>query len=119
MNSPNPFTDGGEKREMSDFSNLVSTIDGVIWGVPMLVMIMGTGIYLTTRLGVLQIRKLGKALYYMIHNEKDAIGEVSSFEALCTALAATVGVGNIVGVATAVVVGGPGALFWMILAAFL
>ncbi len=104
---------------MEHFSNLVTTIDGAIWGVPMLVMIMGTGIYLTTRLGVLQLRKLGKALYYMVHNEKDAVGEVSSFEALCTALAATVGVGNIVGVATAVVVGGPGALFWMILAAFL
>ena len=103
---------------MEQFTTYLNTIDGVVWGIPMIILIMGTGVFLTARLGVLQMRRLGKALYYMLHNEKDAVGEVSSFEALCTALAATVGVGNIVGVATAVVVGGPGALFWMILAAF-
>ena len=80
---------------------------------------MGTGIYLTVRLGLLQFRKLGKALHYMVKNEEGGAGEVTSFGALCTAMAATIGTGNIVGVATAVVAGGPGALFWMILAACL
>ncbi len=87
----------------------------VVWGVPLIVLIMGTGIYLTIRLGLLQFRKLGKALKYMVKNEEGAKGEVTSFGALCTAMAATIGTGNIVGVATAVMVGGPGALFWMIL----
>lgn len=96
---------------------LLEKIDGIVWGVPLIILIMGTGIYLTIRLGVLQFRKLGKALKYMVHNEEDGIGEVTSFGALCTAMAATIGTGNIVGVATAVVAGGPGALFWMILAA--
>lgn len=104
---------------MEKFTAILESIDGVVWGVPLIVLIMGTGIYLTIRLGVLQFRKLGKALKYMVHNEEDGIGEVTSFGALCTAMAATIGTGNIVGVATAVVAGGPGALFWMILAACL
>ena len=66
---------------------------------------------------MLQFRKLGKALKYMVKNEADGIGEVTSFGALCTALAATIGTGNIVGVATAIMLGGPGAVFWMVLAA--
>ncbi len=102
---------------MEKVLNVLGTIDGVVWGVPMIVLIMGTGIFLTLRLGVLQFRHLGKALKYMVKNEEGAQGEVTSFGALCTAMAATVGTGNIVGVATAVVIGGPGALFWMILAA--
>ena len=100
-------------------AELISAVNGFVWGVPMLILIMGTGLYLTIRLGVLQFRKLGKAFYYMAHNEKGAEGEVSSFAALCTALAATIGSGNIVGVATAMGIGGPGALFWMVLAACL
>jgi len=100
-----------------NFTALLDKIDGIVWGVPLIVLIMGTGIYLTIRLGVLQFRKLGKALKYMVKNEEDGIGEVTSFGALCTAMAATIGTGNIVGVATAVVAGGPGALFWMVLAA--
>ena len=99
---------------MEGFTKILESIDGIVWGVPLIVLIMGTGIYLTIRLGVLQFRKLGKALKYMIHNEEDGVGEVTSFGALCTAMAATIGTGNIVGVATAVVAGGPGALFWMI-----
>ena len=71
------------------------------------------------RLGLLQIRKLPLALKWMIQNEEEAEGEISSFAALCTALSATIGTGNIVGVATAVCAGGPGALFWMVAAAFL
>ncbi len=102
---------------MERFTEILVAIDDVVWGVPLIVLIMGTGIYLTIRLGVLQFRKLGKALKYMVKNEEDGIGEVTSFGALCTAMAATIGTGNIVGVATAVVAGGPGALFWMVLAA--
>ena len=96
---------------------LLKDIDDVVWGVPMLILIMGTGILLTIRLGVLQFRKLGLALRYMVKNEDGGTGEVSSFGALCTAMAATVGTGNIVGVAGAVAAGGPGALFWMFVAA--
>ena len=102
---------------MEALSNVLVAIDDVVWGPWMCVFIMAVGILLTCRLGVLQFRKLPLALKYMVKNEEGASGEVSSFGALCTAMAATVGTGNIVGVATAVVAGGPGALFWMILAA--
>lgn len=102
---------------MNTITDILVRIDDIVWGVPLIVLIMGTGIYLTIRLGVLQFRKLPKALKYMVKNETDGVGEVTSFGALCTAMAATVGTGNIVGVATAVIAGGPGALFWMVLAA--
>ena len=98
-------------------TQVLEAIDGVVWGLPLIILIIGTGILLTIRLGVLQFRKLGKALKYMVKNEEDGIGEVTSFGALCTALAATIGTGNIVGVATAVMLGGPGAVFWMVIAA--
>ena len=102
---------------MDKFTAFLEWIDGIVWGVPLIVLIMGTGIYLTIRLGVLQFRKLPKALKYMVKNEEDGVGEVTSFGALCTAMAATVGTGNIVGVATAIMAGGPGAVFWMVIAA--
>ena len=102
---------------MEQFTKVLEQIDSLVWGVPLIVLIMGTGIFLSVRLGFFQFRRLGKALKYMVKNEVDGIGEVSSFGALCTAMAATIGTGNIVGVATAVVAGGPGALFWMVLAA--
>ena len=102
---------------MEKFTAFLEVIDGYVWGIPLIVLIMGTGILLSVRMGFLQFRKLGKALKYMVHNEEDGVGEVSSFGALTTARAATVGTGNIVGVATAVVTGGPGALFWMVVAA--
>ena len=101
-----------------NFTDALVKIDDVVWGLPLIILIMGVGILLTIKLKGLQIRHLGKALKYMLKNEEGGEGEVSSFAALCTALAATVGTGNIVGVATAIVVGGPGALFWMLLAAF-
>ena len=104
---------------MEQLNHVLESIDSIVWGVPLIVLIMGTGIFLTIRLGVLQFRKLGKALKYMVKNEADGEGEVTSFGALCTAMAATIGTGNIVGVATAIIAGGPGALFWMILAACL
>ena len=104
---------------MEKFNEIVSKIDGYVWGVPLIVLIMFCGLLLTARLGLLQVRKLGLALKLMFRDEEDGSGEVSSFQALCTALSATVGTGNIVGVATAVCAGGPGALFWMEIAAFL
>lgn len=103
---------------METFNNILGTIDNFVWGVPLMVLILAGGILLTARLGLLQVRHLGKALKFMIKNEEDAHGEVTSFGALCTALSATIGTGNIVGVATAVCTGGPGALFWMVVAAF-
>ncbi len=104
---------------MLTFSDFLSKVDDIVWGVPLMVLIMAGGLLLTVRLGLLQVRKLPLALKWMIKNEEDGEGEISSFSALCTALSATIGTGNIVGVATAVCAGGPGALFWMIVAAFL
>ncbi len=100
-------------------NNVLGAIDNFVWGVPLMVLIMAGGLLLTIRLGVLQVRKLPLALKWMVINEEGGEGEISSFSALCTALSATIGTGNIVGVATAVCAGGPGALFWMIVAAFL
>lgn len=93
-------------------------IDDLVWGIPLIVLIMVGGILLTLRTKFLQVVRLPLALKWMAKNEEGAEGEVSSFGALCTALSATIGTGNIVGVATAVCAGGPGALFWMVLAAF-
>lgn len=100
-------------------NNVLVAIDDFVWGVPLIVLILAGGLLLTARLGLLQIRKLPLALKFMVKNEEDGAGEVSSFGALCTALSATIGTGNIVGVATAIAAGGPGALFWMEVAAFL
>lgn len=101
------------------FNEVLVAIDDFVWGVPLMVLIMAGGLLLTARLGLLQVRKLPLALKWMVKNESDGAGEVSSFGALCTALSATIGTGNIVGVATAIAAGGPGALFWMVVAAFL
>lgn len=106
---------------MSAINGFLSTVDDLVWGVPLMVLILAGGLLLTVRLGLLQVRKLPLALKWMVKNEEEAEGargEISSFAALCTALSATIGTGNIVGVATAVGAGGPGALFWMIVAAF-
>ena len=99
-------------------NNVISWIDGAVWGLPLIILILCTGIYLSVSMGFLQIRHLGKALKFMVKNEEGGKGEVSSFGALCTAMSATIGTGNIVGVATALAAGGPGALFWMVVAAF-
>lgn len=99
-------------------SNFLTTVDDFVWGIPLIVLILATGLFLTARLHFLQITKLPHAIKHLIANEKSGEdGEVSSFAALCTALSATIGTGNIVGVATAIVAGGPGALFWMWIAA--
>lgn len=99
---------------MLDFFN---ALDNFVWGPPLLILLVGTGIYLSTRLGFLQIIRLPKA-FKLIFTKSDGEGDISSFAALATALAATIGTGNIVGVATAIKTGGPGALFWMWVAAF-
>ena len=102
---------------MDSLNNIIKSIDDFVWGIPLIVLIMACGIWLTIRCCGLQFRHLGKALKFMVKNEEGGDGEVSSFAALCTALSATIGTGNIVGVATALAAGGPGALFWMIVAA--
>lgn len=107
---------------LNQVQSILSTIDSIIWGPPLLILLVGTGIYLTWRLKLLQIFKLPLALKYIFSkdedNDEDAKGDVTSYGALCTALSATIGTGNIVGVGTAIKAGGPGALFWMWIAAF-
>lgn len=98
-------------------SEAIEMFDGWIWGPPLIVLIMLCGLLLTAKLKGLQLRRLGLALKFMVQNEEGGEGEVTSFGALCTALSATIGTGNIVGVATAISIGGPGALFWMEIAA--
>ena len=102
---------------------LLNKINGIVWGPPLLILLIGTGVYFTFKLKLLQIFKLPLAIKYLFlkddeEYDDDAKGDVSSFAALCTALSATIGTGNIVGVATAIASGGPGALLWMWIAAF-
>ena len=102
------------------FNQFLGKVDDFVWGVPLIVLIMVAGLLLTIRSGGIQFRKLGKAFKFAFSKQSsDEEGEVSSFGALCTALSATIGTGNIVGVATAICAGGPGALFWMWVAALL
>ena len=103
---------------LSTITKVLSMVDDFVWGLPLIILILATGLFLTVRLRGLQIKRLPLAIKYMFSSdEEDGSGEVSSFAALCTALSATIGTGNIVGVATAIVSGGPGALFWMWVAA--
>ena len=100
---------------MEALAAYVATASGWVWGAPMLILLVGTGVYLTIRLRGVQFHGLlyGLWMAFVVRREKDAEGDISHFQALMTALAATVGTGNIAGVATAVAAGGPGALFWM------
>lgn len=100
---------------METIESVLSQLSDLIWGKPLLILLVGTGIFLTARLGFLQIRSLPYALKLAFSRKQDkkSEGDISHFQALMTASAATVGTGNIVGVATAVVLGGPGAIFWM------
>ncbi|MDD6569225.1 sodium:alanine symporter family protein [Acidaminococcus timonensis] len=98
--------------------DVLNAIDSFVWGPPLLVLLVGTGIFLSFRLGFLQVRHLPRSLKLIFKAENKGEGDIDSFKALCTALAATVGTGNIVGVATAIKAGGPGAILWMWLAAF-
>lgn len=101
-----------------NFMEILTRVQEIVWGPILLILVLGTGVYLTFRLNFIQIFKLPLAMKYIFQKEKTADGDVSSFAALCTALAATIGTGNIVGVATALRGGGPGALFWMWISAF-
>lgn len=115
------FPAGKQERKeeyVMDINAILEAIDGAVWGVPLIVLIIACGVWLTFRVRFLQVRHLGKALKFMVKNEEGGEGEVTSFGALCTALSATIGTGNIVGVASAIAAGGPGALFWMLVAAF-
>ncbi len=94
-----------------NFNDILVAIDDFVWGVPLMVLIMVGGLLLTFRTKLVQIFHLPLALKYMVQEEDGGEGDVSSFGALCTALSATIGTGNIVGVATAICAGGPGALF--------
>ncbi|NBI42342.1 amino acid carrier protein [[Haemophilus] felis] len=102
-----------------NLESILSSINSFIWGPPLLILLSGTGLYLTFRLGFIQFIQLPRALSYLFKTEQGTgkKGDVSAFAALCTALAATIGTGNIVGVATAIQAGGPGAVFWMWLVA--
>ena len=100
------------------FNDILVKIDDVVWGIPTIVLILVTGLILTIRTRGIQFTKLGRA-FKQIFKKNEGEGELSGFSALCTALSATIGTGNIVGVATAIVAGGPGALFWMWFAAIL
>lgn len=108
---------------MENLAYLLDTIDGLIWGAPLLVALILVGVLLTVKLRCIQVSNLVlslKLVFSKQQNQKDDTkeGDISGFAALCTALASTIGTGNIVGVATAVHMGGPGALFWMFVAAF-
>ena len=107
-----------KRMKMKRGLEMLQKIDDLVWGIPLIVLILAVGIFLTIRLRGLQITKLSLAVKHIFANDKGGKdGEVSSFGALCMALSATIGTGNIVGVATALVTGGPGALFWMWIAA--
>lgn len=95
-----------------DIVQLLTDIDSFVWGVPMIVLLLGSHLYLTVRTGFIQ-RKLPTAIKLSVTKDPDAPGDISQFGALTTALSATIGTGNIVGVATAILAGGPGAVLWM------
>lgn len=105
---------------MSELNGFFSMLSGYVWGMPLLVLLVGTGVLLTVRLRLIQVFQLPHALYEtFVKSKSNEQGDISHFQALMVALAATIGTGNIIGVATAISVGGPGALFWMwITAAF-
>ena len=106
---------------MDTIQNFVTWLNGIVWGVPMIVLILGTGLYLQIRLRWLPLRKIGYGFRMIAKSRKAddmAEGEITPFAALMTALSATIGTGNIAGVATAIALGGPGAVFWMWMTAF-
>ncbi len=102
-----------------DINEIISNINSHVWGWGLILLVLGTGVILSVRTKLVQFRHFGKGFKYMFKNEGGAEGDVSAFGSLCTALSATIGTGNIVGVATAIAAGGPGALFWMVMAALL
>jgi AGCS family alanine or glycine:cation symporter len=97
---------------METFSNVIGTIDGWLWGPWLLILLFGTHLFMTIRTGFIQ-RKIGLGIRLSVTKDPDAVGDVSQFGALTTALASTIGTGNIIGVGTAIALGGPGAVLWM------
>ncbi len=106
-------------RFLSASSVIQYICDNIVWGIPLLILIMTAGLILTIKMRGIQFKHVGESLKYMVSNETSGGGEVSSFGALCISMAATLGTGKIVGIACAIQLGGPGALFWMIVAAIL
>ncbi len=99
---------------MEALSNFIGSVNNIVWGAPMLILIVGIGLFLTLRLSLLPIRKIGYGISLLWQGRSaEGVGDISAFNALMTSLSATIGTGNIAGVATAIAVGGPGALFWM------
>ena len=100
-----------------------AVLNGFIWGLPAMVCILGVGLYLSVRTGFIQIRKfiftMRNTVGKIFHKSEAAEGSLTPFQAVCTALAGTVGTGNIAGVAGAIAIGGPGAVFWMWISALL
>ena len=94
-------------------NNVVTTVNGVVWGWPMIILLLGTHIFMTFRTGFIQRHSIGKGIKLSVTKDPEAEGEVSQFGALTTALAATIGTGNIIGVGTAIAMGGPGAVLWI------
>lgn len=103
---------------MQYLTDILVKINELVWGMPLIVLLLGTGIYFTYRLKFIQLKRLKLAFSCVFKKQDQETGDVSSFQALCTALSSTIGTGNIVGVATAISAGGPGALFWMWVSAF-
>ena len=103
---------------MQFITEFLTRINEMVWGMPLICLLLGTGIYFTHKLRLLQLTKLKLAFSCIFKKQDNNEGDVSSFQALCTALSSTIGTGNIVGVATAIAAGGPGALFWMWISAF-
>ena len=99
-------------------TKFLTQVNNLVWGMPLILLLLGTGIYFTTHLKFIQFVRLKKAFSLIFKKNENQEGDVSSFQALCTALSSTIGTGNIVGVATAISAGGPGALFWMWISAF-
>ena len=112
------YSNIGVFLKMENIETILNSIDDVVWGIPTIVLILATGLILTFAARGIQFTKIGRA-FKSIFKKNEGAGELSGFAALCTALSATIGTGNIVGVATAIAAGGPGALFWMWLAAIL
>ena len=99
---------------LSSISGFITTLNGIVWGPFMLILILGVGLFLSIGLRLMPIMKLGYGFKMLWHGRKvKEDGDIAPFNALMTSLAATIGTGNIAGVATAIFLGGPGALFWM------
>jgi len=98
---------------METINGFISSLSSLVWGAPMLILLVGTGLFLTIRLKGLQFKVVAHAIEILFAKDKKAEGDISQFSALMLSLGATVGIGNIVGVATAIALGGPGAIFWM------